>query len=178
MKRFLTIIACAAMTLSMALAVNAADTDKNITFECETEGVDYIYTITDSDIKSDVGSTITLSATYEITVYATKAGYNNSDMVTATLVWTDGTITNISPDNPSSVSAVSERVPVLVFANNGTITVKSEVDGQEVSVYSIDGQQLGRGTVINGQTAINTPVQRNNVVVVKIGDKAVKVVMK
>ena len=152
-------------------------TDKNITFECETEGVDYIYTITDSDIKSDVGSTITLSATYEITVYATKAGYNNSDMVTATLVWTDGTITNISPDNPSPVTAVKESVPVLVFANNGTITVKSEQDGQKVEVYAVTGQLLVSAIIQNGQASILTNMQRGDIAIVKTGNKSVKIKM-
>ncbi len=152
-------------------------TDKIITFGCETEGVDYVYTITDSDIKSDVSNTITLSATYEISVYATKAGYNNSDMVTATLVWTDGTITNITPDNPSPVTAVRDYVPVLVFAQNGTITVKSEQDGQKVEAYAVTGQSLGSAIVQNGQASIVTNMQRGDIAIVKTGNKSEKIKM-
>ena len=47
--------------------------NKQLTFSSETDGVEYHYTITDSDIKSAVASSINLSATYEISVYATKS---------------------------------------------------------------------------------------------------------
>ena len=76
---------CATPTINYA--------DKQLTFTCKTEGVEYHYTITDADIKSAVASSIDLAATYEISVYATKSGYTNSDAATATLVWTDAVFT-------------------------------------------------------------------------------------
>jgi len=57
---------CAKPTISYA--------DGQIVFDCETEGVEYQSSITDSDIKSYTSETIQLSAAYTITVVATKSG--------------------------------------------------------------------------------------------------------
>ena len=51
-------------------------------FACETAGAKYHYTITDTDIKSDALSEngeVSLSAAYNISVYATADGYKASD---------------------------------------------------------------------------------------------------
>jgi len=56
-------------------------------FVCDTEDVEFVTEIKDADIGTFYDDRITLSATYEISVYATKAGYENSDKATATLVW-------------------------------------------------------------------------------------------
>ena len=160
---------CATPTISYA--------DKRLTFSCETEGVEYHYTITDSDIKSDVSSSIDLSATYEISVYATKSGYTNSDVATATLVWTDAIFTVTTPETPTSAKEVKESIPVLISANGGVITVKSEQEGQAVAVYTADGKALGTATVKDGQAAISTNLQRGEIVIVKVGGRSVKVKM-
>lgn len=160
---------CATPTISYA--------DKRLTFSCETEGVEYHYTITDSDIKSDVSSSIDLSATYEISVYATKSGYTNSDVATATLVWTDAIFTETTPDTPTSAKEVKESIPVLISANGGVITVKSEQEGLAVAVYMADGKALGSATVKDGQATVATNIQRGEIVIVKVGGRSVKVKM-
>ena len=158
---------CATPTISYA--------DKKLTFACETEGVEYHYTITDSDIKSDVSSSIDLTATYNISVYATKSGYTNSDVATATLVWTDAIFTVTTPETPTSAKEVKESIPVLISANGGVITVKSEQDGQPVAVYTADGKALGSATVKDGQASVATNLQRGEIVIVKVGGRSVKV---
>ena len=50
-----------------------------VKFTCETEGVDFISEVTVSDAKKYYDSEFTLSQKYKISVYATKAGYYNSD---------------------------------------------------------------------------------------------------
>ncbi len=161
---------CAAPTISYA--------EKRLTFSCETEGVEYHYTITDSDIKSDVSSSIDLSATYNISVYATKSGYTNSDVATATLVWTDAIFTETTPETPTSAKAVQESIPVLISAKGGNISVKCEADGQEVNVYTIDGLSLGTATVKNGEALISTSIPSGDIAVVKVGGRSVKVIMR
>ena len=152
--------------------------DKRLTFSCETEGVEYISEIKDVDIKMFYDSNIDLSATYEISVYATKSGYVNSDMATATLVWTEAIFTDTTPETPSSAKAIAETIPVLISANNGNITVTSEANGQAVAVYTVDGQLLGNATVSNGQAIVSTTLQNGNIAVVNVGNKAVKIVMR
>ncbi len=160
---------CATPTISYA--------DKRLTFSCETEGVEYVYEITDTDIKKGYDAEVDLSATYEISVYATKAGYENSDIATATLVWTDAIFTVTTPETPTSAKEVKESIPVLISANGGVITVKSEQEGQAVAVYTADGKALGSANVKGGQATVATNMQRGEIVIVKVGGRSVKVKM-
>ena len=150
--------------------------NKKLTFSCATEGVEYHYTITDSDIKSAVASSIDLSATYEISVYATKSGYTNSDLATATLVWTEAVFTETTPST-SSAKAIAESIPMLISAQNGTITVRGEQNGLPLTVYTADGKLLGSATMKDGQASISTNLQRREIAIVKVGSKSVKIKM-
>lgn len=47
------------------------------------------HSITDADIKAGSGNEVQLGVTYNISVYATKSGYDNSETATATLCWID-----------------------------------------------------------------------------------------
>ena len=149
--------------------------NKVLTFSCETEGVEYVYEIKDTDIKKGYDAKVSLSATYNISVYATKSGYENSDVATATLVWTEADFTVTTP---TSAKAVKESVPVLISANNGMITVKGELDGQAVTVYSAEGKLLGSDSISGGQATISTSLNTGSVAIVKIGQRAVKVVIR
>ena len=150
--------------------------NKKLTFSCATEEVEYHYTINDADIKSAVANSIDLSATYEISVYATKSGYTNSDVATATLVWTDAVFTETTPST-SSAKAIAESIPMLISAQNGTITVRGEQNGLPLTVYSADGKLLGAATMKDGQASISTNLQRGGIAIVKVGSKSVKIKM-
>ena len=150
--------------------------NKKLTFSCNTEGVEYHYTITDADIKSAVASSINLSATYEISVFASKSGYINSDVATATLVWTDAVFTETTP-SASSAKAIAESIPMLISAQNGTITVRGEQNGHPLTVYTADGKMLGSATLKDGQASISTNLQHGEIAIVKVGSKSVKIKM-
>ena len=150
--------------------------NKKLTFSCATEGVEYHYSITDTDIKSAVASSIDLSATYEISVYATKSGYTNSDVATATLVWTDAVFTETTP-SASSAKAITESIPMLISAQNSTITVRGEQNGLPLTVYTADGKMLGSATMKDGLASIYTNLQRGEIAIVKVGSKSVKIKM-
>ena len=149
---------------------------KRLTFSCETEGVEYVYEIKDADIKKGYDAAVDLTATYEISVYATKAGYENSDIATATLVWTNAIFTETTEPS-TSAKAVTESIPVLISAQDGTITVKCEQEGQPVAVYNVDGKALGNATVSGGQATVATPLQKGQVAIVKVGNRSVKIAM-
>ena len=148
--------------------------DKKLTFSCDTEDVEYHCTIIDTDIKSYVAGSIDLSATYQISVYATKEGYEDSDEATATLVWMSAKIEGGEPI-VTPANAPTESVPVLISSRDGNLTVKSELEGQPVAVYTIDGKALGSAQVKGGQAVIATNLQKGTIVVVKVGDRSVKV---
>lgn len=61
-----------------------------LTFNCETEGVVYVSDIKNKDIGERYAGEINLTPTYTTTVYATKTGYDNSDVATATITWRNG----------------------------------------------------------------------------------------
>ena len=159
---------CATPTINYA--------DKQLTFSCATEEVEFVSKITDVDIKDFYSNSIDLSATYNISVYATKSGYTNSDVATATLVWTDAVFTETTPST-SSAKAIAESIPMLISAQNGTITVRGEQNGLPLTVYSADGKMLGAATIKNGQASIATNLQRGEIAIVKVGKRSVKIKM-
>ena len=67
---------------------------------------------------------------------------------------------------------------VLIQGEGGTIKVHGCNDGEQVSVYSINGTKAGSAVSENGSASINTALQPGNVAIVKIGEKSVKIIMK
>ena len=59
-------------------------------FGCETEGVKFLYEVKDADIGSGIGNEVNLAPAYLISVVARKAGYDDSDVATATITWRNG----------------------------------------------------------------------------------------
>ena len=57
-----------------------------INFSCKTEGVEFVSEITVDDAKKYDNATITLSQKYTVSVYATKDGYEASDVTTREIV--------------------------------------------------------------------------------------------
>ena len=146
-----------------------------LSFECETEGVEYITEIADEDVGKFYDSSISLTATYNISVFATKNGYDNSDVSTATLCWIDQQPMTEGISN--GVTNVSARA-VLIQTQNGNINFQGGEEGSNVTVYDISGAKLASGILRHGEANISTNLQSGSVALVKVGDKAVKVVMK
>ena len=144
-------------------------------FESATEGAICQSTITDSDITSYSGNEIQLGVTYNISVYATAEGYDNSDTVTATLCWIDVNPKTEGIEN--SVSQVRARA-ILIQTNNGTLNISGVEDGTDIDIYTSSGMMVGSAKVSSESTSINTGFRNGDIAIVKIGDKAVKVVMK
>ena len=142
---------------------------------CATEGVEYVTDITDSDVKKHYDAIISLTATYNISVYTTKSGYDNSDVTTATLCWIEA-----APQTEGitdSVAQIAAR-PVLVKTDNGFVTVEGVDEKNNVSVYTTDGRQVGSAVSQNNMVTIATSIQPGSIAIVKIGEQSVKVVIK
>lgn len=161
----------------MCATPTIAFVDGKLKFSCETEYVEYVSEIKDTDVRKFYDSEVSLSATYEISVYATKTGWEDSDMATATLIWGSATFAEAT-NEATFVKTPTREVPTLVTCHRGTIKVQSEVEGLPIAVYSTDGQLHGSSIVSNGQTTVSTNLQAGSIAIVKIGDKAVKVVVR
>lgn len=144
-----------------------------LVFSSATEGVTYRSTITDSDISSYTTAEVQLTATYNISVYATKTGYDNSDVATATLCWID----KEPVIEVTSISQVPAQA-ILIQSEGGVLTVQGLDDGQQVRVYGIDGTQAGAAVSRNGLATVGTNLKAGSVAIIKIGDRGVKVVIK
>lgn len=145
-----------------------------LSFTCETEDVEFVTDITDKDIMIHHESEINLSVTYIINVYATKAGYDDSDVASATLCWVDAEPKSEGIEN--SIAHVSAR-PVMIQYLEGTIRVTGAEKNQIVSVYTIDGTKIGTAVTENGLANIAVNSLQSNYVIVKIGDKSVTIMI-
>lgn len=146
-----------------------------LNFACETEDVTCQTSITDADIKSYSGNEIQLGVTYIINVYATKPGYENSDVVTATLCWID---TEPKTEGISNDIAQVRANAVLIQTRDGQISISGADDGTKIFIYGVNGLQVGSTTSRNGHANITTNLRSGNIAIIKIGDRSVKVAIK
>ena len=146
-----------------------------LTFTSETEGAVCQYSITDTDIKAGSGNEVQLGVTYNISVYAAKAGYENSETATATLCWIDQ-----QPKTEGITNGIA-NIPaqaVLIQSEGGSIKVQGVDEGTQVNVYGINGTQAGSAISQSGAATINTNLQPGSIAIIKIGQKSVKVIVK
>ena len=144
-------------------------------FTTNTEGAICHSTITNKDVSTYSGNEVQLGVSYIINVYATKPGYENSDVATATLCWID-----VEPKTEGIENRVAQvkANPVLIQTNNGQITITGVDDGTKVTVYGVNGQQVGSAISHNGQANLTTNLKSGSIVIIKIGDRSVKATIK
>lgn len=146
--------------------------DNGLDITSETDGAEIHTKITCRDVGSYNDSRIDLSATYNITTYATKEGYLNSETATATLCWI---AVNGEPEDNSIIEV--EATPVLITCNNGAINICGDKEGAEVIVYTTSGVAVGNAIITNGNATINTGLAKGEIAVVNIAGWGIKVVM-
>ena len=141
-------------------------------FACETAGAEYHYTITDTDITSDALSEngeVSLSAAYNISVYATADGYNASDKAEATLYWI-----NANLDNGTNINQVRTR-GVVASAHDGIVSISGLDNGEVVKFFAADGKYLGSTVAANGAASYAVS---ESLVIAKVGKDSIKIAMK
>ena len=149
--------------------------NNEIVFYSGTEDVSFVSTITDTDIKTYSCNKIGLSVTYNIKVYATKVGYENSDVATATLCWID-----VDPQTEGISNNIAQirANAVLIQTDNSQISIAGADDGTKVYAYEINGMQIGSAISYNGHANITTNLRPGSIVIIKIGDRSVKTTIK
>ena len=79
-----------------------------LSFRCETDGVEYSYEVTNADVKKGFASEVAIVGKYKVSVYATKEGYENSDV--ATLEFTldsNGNVCDVNKDGAVDVADIA-----------------------------------------------------------------------
>ena len=136
-------------------------------FTCSTEGVEFASEIKCKDVNKFNTSKVSLSACYDISVTATKAGYEDSDVATAKLYWltTSGTLdTNIN---------TAKTRGVVIQSAGGFITLSGLDTNERVEFFTVDGVALGSATATDGTATFSAT--SGTIVVAKIGKESVKI---
>ena len=137
----------------------------------KTEGAECVTTITSEDVNTYNGNEIEITATYNISVYAKAEGYNDSEIVTATLCWIE------AEGTPTSINNRVEANAVLIQSYNGTLTITGAIEGALIEVYNVTGHNIASVSAKNGTTTIETALNAGEIALVKIKNKTIKVVV-
>ena len=110
-----------------------------------------------------------------MSVYATKTGYMDSEVATVTLCWLD-----VNPQNGGIVTGTTrlQALPVLIRTASGTISMEGLNNDTAVSVFDVNGRLQGSAVASGNTATISTTLTTGSIAIVKIGEKAVKVMMK
>ena len=113
-----------------------------------------------------------LGVTYNIRVYATKFGYEDSDYATATLCWID-----VEPKTEGITNGVAniQANPVVIQTHDGELNISGVNEGTDVAVYSVSGQLVASARAVSAQMSINTNLKRGDIAIIKIGGKSATV---
>ena len=141
-------------------------------FSCETAGAKYHYTISDKDMATDALSedgNVTLSAAYDISVYATADGYKTSEKAKATLYWV-----NANLEYATNINQARTR-GVVASAHDGIVSISGLDNGEVVKFYAADGKLIGSSSAVDGTASCAVS---ETMVIAKFGDNAIKVAVK
>ena len=141
-------------------------------FSCETAGAKYHYTISDKDMATEALSedgNVSLSAAYDISVYATADGYSSSERAKATLYWV-----NANLENATNINHARTR-GVVASAHDGILCISGLDNGEVVKFYAADGKLIGSSSAVDGTASCAVS---ETMVIAKFGDNAIKVAVK
>jgi hypothetical protein len=146
-----------------------------LSFTCETEGAEFISEITDTDVTQHNSATISLSATYNISVYAIAPNHATSDMVKASLCWID-----TEPTKEGMIEGITNvsAKAVLIQSNGNVLTIQGADLGTSINVFDVSGKKVGGAVVDSKTTNVKTSLARGQVGIVNICDKSVKIIIK
>ena len=139
-------------------------------YDCTTNGATIHETIKCSDAATTTFSgSHKLNAVYEISAYATADGYTQSETINAKLYWVDGSL------DSSSISGVRANTRgILVQSDGEFLRISGLNNNEQVTIYDISGRQLDSTKSFSG-TAIFSINKADKIIVVKIGNEAIKV---
>ena len=146
--------------------------DGKVVLTCETEGVEFKTSVVSINDNEHVGAEFDYIPTQTFTTYATKSKYENSDEVSITLCWVP-----CSEEHESEEDGILNipAKPVLISTLGGTITLSGLAEGTEVTLYTTDGTMVAHQQSSAGEATFT--VDTNQVYLVHIGDKVVKIGM-
>lgn len=77
----------------------------------------------------------------------------------------------------SSVSQVKAEA-IMIQTNNGTLNISGVENGTDIAVYTSSGMMVGSANATSDSISIATGLMNGEIAIIKIGDRAIKVVVK
>jgi len=138
----------------------------------DTKGAACVTSITSEDVNTHNGNEIEITATYNISAYAKAEGYENSEIVTATLCWIE------VEETGTHINEQIKAKAVLIRSHEGTLWITGPEEGTLIEVYNVAGHKIVSVYATTGTTMVETGLNVDDVALVKIKNKTVKVVMR
>lgn len=141
-----------------------------VRFSCDTPGVKYHYTITDDDIVNKAANKegkVSLTAAYNISVYASAKGYRLSETAEATLYWLG------NEADATNINHVETR-GIMTSADRGIVTVYGLKTGETAKFFTIDGQLIGSSSAVDG---VASCAVSESLVIIKVGKYSLKLMV-
>lgn len=133
-----------------------------------TPNVQYQYNITDNDITSGKSNgSLKLEGKYNIFVYAYAEGYEQSEIVSATLYW-------LPTSDATNINNVSVR-GIISSYKNGIITLSGLNERELVTFFSSDGSILGTSKAINGTVNFAVNNIKDMLIIAKFNSSSIKI---
>ena len=148
-----------------------AFSDGRLAFSCATDDVEYVSEVKCADVNTYYTAEVALTACYDISVIATKTGYENSDVATAKLYWLTSSETS---DDDTNINSVSKR-GIAIQTAAGFITISGLDDNEKVDFYTLNGTALGVARATNGVATFST--QSGSVLIVRIGNESLRIIV-
>jgi uncharacterized protein YjdB len=139
---------------------------------CSTEGAEIKTIVVTENDNEFVGEKFDFLPTHTFTAYATKENYEDSDVATLTICWIPCSEKHESEE--TSILTIPSK-PVLISARDGVLTLSGLAEGTEVTLYTTDGVMVAHQQSCAGEAKFT--VDTNQVYLVHIGDKVVKIGM-
>lgn len=149
--------------------------DGKVVFTCQTEDVTITSITTEIGAGDRTETTFDLVPTYTINVWATKKGYQNSDIATLTICWVP-CIEEHESEETGIITIPSK--PVLIQCADGIITLRGLAEDADVTVYTTAGTEVATATATSGSATIDTNLEAGATAIVKVGDYSIKVAIK
>ena len=159
------------VTLEKCATPTISYVNGEVVFACDTEGATIKSEVKENATGKFEDMRISLIPTYTITAYATKAQYEKSDEASLTICWIA-----CNEDNKEDNGILTiPSTPVLISARDGVLTLSGLAEGTEVTLYTTDGAMVAQQQSSAGEAKFT--VDTNQVYLVHIGDKVVKIGM-
>ena len=124
-----------------------------------------------ADVNTYYTAEVALTACYDISVTATKTGYENSDVAIAKLYWLTSSETS---DDDTNINSVSKR-GIAIQTAAGFITISGLDDNEKVDFYTLNGTALGVARATNGVATFSA--QSGSVLIVRIGNESLRIIV-